>query len=252
MVSIRLPASVVRLVSKGFAVSLALVGLAFAISARSVDANTFYGSGTAGGMDVSASAQFTLLSGGDLRIILTNTTSGGTPTQTQLLDAVFFSVLGDPTAITDFSGTGTVQRYVKSGNTGYLEDPIPDYDLDALVNDGTYQFKAPAYTYEYGIGTAGFTGLGGVFNGNLVDGDDFGIVASGTDLTLDGFPDKYFVDTSATFVLSGWNYRSVSDINDVAFAFGSAPDALISAIPEPATLAVLALGGLAMLIRRRR
>ena len=68
-------------------------------------------------------------------------------------------------------------------------------------------------------------------------------------------PHNPFLAGDATFVLSIPGMTPQADISGVNFAFGTTPGAtvaaLISPVPEPATISLLGLGGLTLLVRRR-
>jgi len=236
--------------------------LAVGLNARVAQAIpiTFTTSGTvpSTGDTVSASAEFTVLSGGNLQIVLTNTTSGGTLANGDALTDLFFTVIAADPVLAMSSATG---------NT--LNPSATGVDLKAVnKGDGTWEFvghpgstfgvneNGVNFPYEYGLSTAGD---GGLFNGDLIDGPDYHIVAAGTDLNLDGLKNFPAVDTSATFVISGYSGLTEANIRNVAFSFGTTPD-LVSegggppqqVIPEPTTVALLGIGLCGLLLGKRR
>ena len=91
---------------------------------------------------------------------------------------------------------------------------------------GPYTYSNSAATFEYGISTIG----GGVFNGDNVDGDDYGIVADVSSLNNPGFSSSAFplVVNKLTFKLSNYT-GDLSQISNVKFTFGSEPNFVLPA-----------------------
>lgn len=192
-------------------------------------------------------------------VTITNTGSP-TPVRGDLLAGFFFSISNADPSLVLASGTGTV---VQTGQTAFTGN------LLASATNGAYALvQAPGSTlgtnanglvfpYEYGVATVGDSGI---FPGGSVGGDDYALVAPGTNIGANKLGGLRFVQTSATFVISGVpvNFDPTLRITNVALSFGSLPDVVIAGqvvAPEPRSLvevlAGLSLGGV-LLSRRRR
>lgn len=227
---------------------LALASLGLLLAQATAHAFTFNGTGTVGGSSVSASADFTT-NGTDLVLLLKNTTSGGTPTKTQVLTGVLFTLTAANPALS-LPGNGTAL-----GTSSVLfTDPTtsaPSADLN-----GSYLFLShpggvlsASFPYEYGLSA---TGAGGLFpSGQFTKGgggDDYAIVASGTNLSQSSFGSQFPYATDAVqFTLNGFGTLGLGQITDVAFLFGSDGTNVInaeSAVPEPGALSLVLAGGI--------
>jgi len=146
------------------------------------------------------------------------------------------------------SFTGNLLASVTSGAYALVQAPGSTFGTNS---------NGMAFPYEYGVGTVGNSGI---FPGGSVGGDDFALVAAGTNIGSNKLGGLRYVQTTATFVISGVpaNFDPTLRITNVALSFGSLPDAVIAGqmvAPEPRSLvevlAGLSLGGL-VLFRRRR
>ena len=258
---------------------LGVVAAGVLAGAASAGPITFTASGLASsGGPISASATFAV-SGTNLIITLTNTSTTNTDYDPpDLLSGLFFNIGGTPTL-------STVSAALTAGSA-FVEGSLP-----AGANLGNYwQYKKSATgftngtfttTDHYGIGAAGFGGIfgggsglaGGYFaaggtsskiNGldYSIVGDDFASAAHNGGVTGHG----PFIDDSITFTLSGLpsGFDPSAVISDVVFAYGTAPDGSIAGCggtcltlittPEPGTLAGIGTGLSLMgfTFRRRR
>ena len=229
------------------------------------------GTGTAGEA-ISATAEFDFVAydfdfglgeQDALQITLTNT-SDTTSFRGNLLTSFFFSLAGVgalPITSAGFDGIAETVQTTTGGTT------VSNVDIAPAANkDGTYQLSNGPFgianigedysAYDYGIATVGM-GLKG-FSGAAVGGDNYGIFASGSDLSQDGLPKAIpLIDTTAIFwILKPVELTSFSQLTAARFGFGSLPDNSLVAIPEPAVLHLLVAGIAGMWItgfsRRRR
>lgn len=224
-----------------------------------VHALSISGSGLVGGSAVSASADFST-SGTNLVITLKNTTAGGTPTKTQVLTGLFFTIDGS-NPVLSLAGTGTTL-----GTSSLLYTDATHSTNSADLN-GSYLFLShpggtlsQSFPYEYGLGCVG---AGGLFPAGQFTkgggGDDYAIVASGTDLSLSTFKNDFpYEENSVQFTLNGFGSTDLSRITGVTFMFGSDGTGIVSgtsSVPEPGVAALLAgcgVTGTLLHLRRRR
>ncbi len=192
---------------------------------------------------LSADASFSVV-GGNLQVVLTNTSADDVLNPSQVLTGVFFDVAGSP-ALTPISATLTGGSTVffgpnGGGNVGgewaYLGD-----------------FSALGTTFDSGISSAGF-GLFGTANFNgpelegppngAVNGVGYGITSAGDNLLTGNaavtgqFP---LIQNQVTFLLSGISGTfSISDISNIRFVYGT--DLNEQPVPEPGTFLLLGSG----------
>jgi hypothetical protein len=235
---------------------------------------SFTGSGTGtSGFPISATAGFDFVqhdfgSGNvdAVKITLINT-ADSTTLRGNLITGLFFSLDGNvgnlSTTSAGFDGMAGTVRLSNATNTSNV-------DIAPAVNntstDGTYQLSNGPFgvansggnysAFEYGIATVGM-GLTG-FSGAAVNGDDYGIFASGSPVdTEDGLPQaRPLIDTSAMFWIARpalWTSLDQLGTN-VRVTYGSLPDSFITiTTPEPTSLLVWGgVLGLAVAITRSR
>ncbi|MCE5276940.1 MAG: XDD4 family exosortase-dependent surface protein [Planctomycetaceae bacterium] len=216
---------------------------------------------SATGDEVAFTAEVSI-SGDILTVQLSNNSPVASNSRDDVLSSFYFDILnsaGLRPSLNYVSATGDV--WMTSRNSA---DVLQTADANLLADssgDNTWQYKtmnaALMPFYGFGIGTVGNSGLGvNGFSGNVVDGVDYSIY-TGEVLTqsLNGL---LLVRGGATFTFSGATGFSDSDIKTSAiFGLGTGPDSLITGggtnnIPEPATAAMLVLGGVVALARQRR
>jgi hypothetical protein len=132
---------------------------------------------------------------------------------------------------------------------------IPNANLKAVApGDNTWEFRTMNSTlspfFGFGLGTVGNANLSpNNFHGNIVDGFDYSLYAG--DVTTQNLNNTLLVKNHITFTFTGLTGFAEADIRSIgAFGMGTAPDSLLHS-PEPAALALLAIGSLALLPRRR-
>ena len=232
-----------------------LIAVLFCGTGAAHAAIVFSASGTsAKGVDVMFEAQLTLIDD-TLTITLTNDSPVDSLNPDDVLGSFYFDIVntdGDRPVMTYVSAIGDTWKGVKNGPDLLLEAGA---DLRALAaGDDSWQFKpltaASVPNLGFGLGTVGNSGLSpNGFDGNLVGGVNFAIFKGDIATQSLANPDV-LVKGSAVFTFSGLTGFTEADIQPAfAFGLGTAPDSLL--IPEPATLALLGLGSLALLRRKK-
>ncbi len=215
-------------------------------------------------VDVRFTAELTI-SGDDLTIVLTNDSlnhengPSSTLNPNDLLTSFYFDIF-------DGVGRPTLTYTEAFGDVCLTDNNAADdcsvttneADLRAFVaGDDTWQFKSGlslqlgTETLTFGIGTAGNNSLTpDGFNGNIVDGLDYGIYAG--DITTNNLDGTLLVKEVATYKFTGVSGFTEDDIVDeVVFGLGTQPDST-GLVPEPSTGVLLGLGLAGLAWRRRR
>jgi hypothetical protein len=222
----------------------------------------FSGSGVVQGENLSATANFTDLGGGNLEVTLANTYTGDTPDQAAVLTGVFF----------DFSGAAGLAPETATASAGSIEwdggagagTPYPAPTSAVLGGEwayGTGSIGGGPAGINAGIVSSGYytPGHGNFPNGNpagvALDGSSFGILSAGyAGSNMDGLKSQGpYVQNSIDFILSGFS-GSVSGISDVSFQYGtslSEPN-LPAVVPEPGIATLVSFGAAALLMLRRK
>jgi hypothetical protein len=230
-------------------VSSSLVVAAFVlftgVSNAYADFVTFVGSGPGG---LSASVTFEV-SGGNLIVTLTNTSSMDVMASNQVLSGVWFSLPGSLTA---------VSASVNEGNGSFVNDPTNAGNNAFPDVSGEWAYKSGlnmGFGSNSGISSSGMDDLfgpGDRFSNadldppNSPNGINYGITSAGDDpdTANGGLNGEPLVQNSVIFILSGWNGNwSLSDISNVFFQYGTSQnEPRIPGVPEPGVLALLGLG----------
>ena len=216
--------------------------------------------------NLAASVTFDIV-GGNLQVVLINTSTADTNGNGEVLQAVFFDIAGNPTltyADADLTaGSGFIHTATLAGSGS---------DIGAEWAYGRDTGGLGSLTQVYGLSSAGYGifGPGDVLGGAAhpdrggattpPDGGDFGLVSAGWVAAGDanGFINNGpHIQNSATFVLTGFN-GSLSSISNIRFQYGTALTETsipgVPPVPEPATWAMMLLGfgGIGMTMRRGR
>lgn len=238
---------------------VSLITLAAALPAAS-QAITFNWTGTSNDTSnlLSASASFTAV-GNSLVIVLTNTSTGISASPADTLGTVAWNLPGSVVTsslvnnVVLTSGTSVKQANAIFGGS---------YDLNKeyMYNDA---ITIGANNYSHGVSSVGigqfatnndtfFERLRGQGNAGSSMADQYSIAsAAGTAGSANNFP---VVNNSLTFTLLFNAPVDVNQIDRVGFSFGSGSqtNGTSTAVPEPASMAVLAMGAAALIRRRKK
>jgi len=239
------PVSSIRraIVSKSMAVAVIL--LFTATTQASVE---FTGSGLNPEVNANASgsALFTI-TGNTLTVVLTNTTAPRTTAQGNALTGVVFDITGGSPVL-------ALSGIALTSGSDIWTSKFAANTSDPLAGSWTSVLGASPLA-AYGAATTGFSGA---FNGGSISlgnsGPNYGIVANdtfdGTNVAFGGsqFP---FIQRSLTLTFTGANGVSESQLANVRILFGTDGTGVITTVPAPGALALLALSG-AVAMRRRR
>jgi hypothetical protein len=223
--------------------------------AGKADAVVFNFSGNSGsnGQALSATANFQI-SGTNLTIILTNTGAAAANDGANVLGGLYFDMGNGSIVLSNGNANLTAgsNLVVKNNNSNHSGNPLNNEWMYRTGLSGTI-------TNQYGIGSTGFPS----FNPNTMSfdkvfhagsgtagaNDDYGLVPTAGMTAGNGT--NLYIRNSATFTFVMNHTISENDIRNVKVSYGSAGQTVIRNVPEPASLATLALGAVA-LIRRRR
>lgn len=204
------------------------------------------GSLTSGGYTYSASADITQV-GNQMQIVLTNTASVAAPHNGQLLCGFFWDLAGSPTLTPNAS-----YPVMTDGSDGYF----PVSGSGNLSEEWYYKKQSGGpHGADYGIGSVGFGffGANDAFAGGhhpLAGGGDYGIA-----------PDAGFNGTFSPVVHNSLTFRldlpqsytvDQSTMTNFSFQYGTDFSETNVPVPEPASMAALAIGAAALLNRARR
>ena len=240
-----------------FARACAVAVAAFSVQAGAVPI-TFTGSSGS----LAASVSFDIV-GGQLQVILKNTSAADILVPVDVLTAVFFNIVGNPT-LTRVSGISGGSTYLGATNVSAAGTVIGG---EWAYLSGLSQYGANSGISSSGLGIFGPADL---FPGSNLSGPaspagvQYGLASAG-DNQLTGnaaILGNELTRNFDTFLLGGLPAGfSLSSIASVTFQYGTSLDeghfgggggGTGTAIPEPGTLAVLGLGLLALGVSRRR
>jgi len=234
----------------GLIAAIGLLGLAPGAQAYLVSAS----SGV-----LAASANFSA-AGGNLTVVLTNTSGAEVLNPAQVLTAVFFSIAGVPPAVlvpvsATLSGGSTVFfGPLNGGNMGGEWAYAVGIPAPGGANSGT----SSAGFGLFGAGNFGGVNLQGPVS---VNGVQYGLTSAGDNVGVGNAAvtgGNALIKNQITFVLSGLPGGFVADaahISHVSFQYGTSLDETnIPGTPEPTTLLALGAGlaGLGALRLRRK
>jgi hypothetical protein len=230
---------------------LAAVAIAAGASATGLGSVVF--SGADAGNNLSASAGFTLLGGGDLQITLTNTYAGDTADQSHVLTGLFFSGANGLTPVSATAGAGTVEW---SGHTSSAPPGPAVLGTEWAYGTPTHGPNGATAGIESSgayvpIGTGNFASPG-----DMLDGSAYGLLSTGyAGSDGDGLSTRVYIQDSMVFVLTNFS-GTLAGITDVTFTYGtSTSEPLVAGtpvqVPEPAMPALLSVALCGLWLLRR-
>lgn len=231
---------------------LAIAGIGAGLCTSASAASVIF-TGSLLSSNLSASATFTTLGGGNLQVALANTYTGDTVDQMHVLTGVFFSGADNLGTVSATAGPGSVEW---SGGTSSTPESssVLGQQWEYLSGLSGAPGGATAGISSSGLGLFGHGNF--ATNGAALDGSAYGILSVGyAGSDLDGLQNRNYIQPAMVFVLSGFT-GSLADISNVSFQYGTVltePNVTATVVPEPAPTALLAASiGLWAVLRLRR
>lgn len=226
----------------------AILALALAAATPALASVEFTGSGNNPEVNATASGSALFsISGNSLTIVLTNTTAPRTTAQGNAMTGVVFDILGGSPLL-------SLSSIALASGSDIWTSKFASNTSDPLAGSWTSVLGSTPLA-AYGAATTGF---GGAFHGGSItlgnSSPNYGIVAAstfnGTNVSFGGsqFP---FIQKSLMLTFTGASGISESQIANVRLLFGTDGTGVITTVPTPGALALLALAGVVGARRRR-
>jgi len=217
---------------------------------------TWTGNSNVSGQSLSVSADFTAV-GNVLTIVLSNNSPQASNNPADTLG----TLLWDHPGVSFSQPNAGNNVALASGSSVVLNNaPYTDpYDLNKeyMYNDSV---TLQSVNFDHGVSSVGigqfatnsdtfYERMKGLGNAGSSPGDAFSICSTfGTTNAANNNP---AVNNAIVFTLVGTSNIDVNSINNVAFSFGSGAQTT-SIVPEPASMAALGIGAIALIRRRRK
>jgi hypothetical protein len=222
-----------------FALSLTILIAAVMANGSSISYFTAAGAQSAADGPVSAQADFTTADDGTVTVVLTDLLANPTSIGQALSDLSFTLSTGQ--TVGTLSSSSANERLINGDGT---------YSDNGLVSTGwnlNTIGSSPTQLWLHVLDTTPKEGPAHL----IVGPPDGSNLYSAANPSITNGPHEPVLATSALFTLNVPGVTSASIVDSATFSFGTTEGDFVPGVPEPATLTLLAMGGLALLRRKQ-